>query len=97
MRLVDADALIREFIAGDLYHAGDIEEKIDNTPTVGRWINVKDRMPENRQHVLVFLKESSITLIDWMIHGKWVVTGVHGGTITHWMPLPEPPKEGGVE
>ena len=53
MRLIDADALIKD-IDGDLLD-GIAEaraiEKIDNAPTVSEWISVKDRLPDSN-HVL---------------------------------------------
>lgn len=68
------------------------------------WISVDDRLPENGlKRVLVFLRDSNFTKYigenkidtDRYIDGKWVRWGKH---VTHWMPLPEPPKmKGGAE
>ena len=57
---------------------------------MSEWISVKDRLPEPWVEVLVYRGE------DWTVvscevdtNGKWL----HFFNITHWMPLPEPPKE----
>lgn len=60
------------------------------------WISVKDKLPVRRVNVLVYypgyrggridigcLCSDGWTMEKW---GKW-------GPVTHWMPLPEPPKE----
>lgn len=57
----------------------------------GRWISVKDRLPEEKTRVLVFVPHSSIKIDTDRIVGRiWVRWNGH---ITYWMPLPEPPKE----
>ncbi len=58
------------------------------------WISVKDRLPENDDRVLVYLdSERSYTKIDtdriYYRGGQWVRWG---NDVTHWMPLPTPPK-----
>ena len=58
---------------------------------VNEWISVKDRLPEEKTRVLVFVTHSSIKIDTDRIVGRiWVRWNGH---ITHWMPLPEPPKE----
>ena len=49
---------------------------------MGKWINVKDRLPESAGWYLVFFRGK-----------KWPFDN-HYHKVTHWMPLPEPPKEG---
>lgn len=56
------------------------------------WISVKDRLPETRKRVLVFIKKpANYTSIDTdrIVDDRWVRWGRY---VTHWMPLPEPPK-----
>lgn len=55
---------------------------------MSEWISAKDRLPEYGQKVLVYPSSYFVTLDK---HG-W--TGNNGSMagITHWMPLPEPPK-----
>lgn len=60
------------------------------------WISVKERLPERNQSVLVFAKNEIYALLyerndKWWGEAGWATTEKWG--ITHWMPLPEPPKE----
>ena len=56
------------------------------------WIGVDERLPEEDVRVLVWLKDDvqRYTHIDTdrRLHEIWVRWG---GSVTHWMPLPEPP------
>ena len=63
-----------------------------NGVTVQEWISVKDRLPEEEARVLVYLDSNrnyTKTDTDRLINSKWVRWG---RDVTHWMPLPEPPK-----
>lgn len=98
MRPIDADALIKETTEARcvncdrrkgmkkgkmtfVYEIGDVPcracdvmdmiDALDEAPTVGGWISVKDRMPPNDDTKVM----------------------TYGNPVTHWMPLPEPPKE----
>lgn len=60
------------------------------------WTSVKDRLPEKEHEAYLCSLDSSLFLdsqyIDTRAYcgdGEWYT----GGTVTHWMPLPEPPKE----
>ena len=67
-----------------------------------RWISVEERLPETGQDVLVkFPQNMAVASRDM---GEWVVNSGDGWCTgiclsadekepTHWMPLPEPPKE----
>lgn len=60
--------------------------------TVQEWISVKDRLPEEEARVLVYLDSNrsyTKTDTDRLINSKWVRWD---RDVTHWMPLPEPPK-----
>lgn len=64
---------------------------------MAEWISVKDKLPFGEGCVLVCLNEHGAKMrhgrIDTDqigIHSNWVRWR---GYITHWMPLPEPPKE----
>lgn len=48
------------------------------------WISVKDRLPDRGADVLAFMRNGVETRI---------VACNYGDNVTHWMPLPEPPKE----
>ncbi len=58
------------------------------------WISVKDRLPEKEGTYLTYTENEQIHIDCFCIypnHGtKFFVGG--NGKVTHWMPLPEPPK-----
>lgn len=54
------------------------------------WISVKDEMPDTGVSVLVYGDGSGISLGVYWKWG-WTTTGYYNA-VTHWMPLPEPPK-----
>ncbi len=62
------------------------------------WISVKDRLPELNIKILTWNKErraviQAIYLGENTKARKWACMGGYTGKITHWMPLPGPPKE----
>ena len=63
-----------------------------------QWISVKERLPETYTNVIV-LHENGHTGIEWRYkHSPCYKTANFlfdplYGEVTHWMPLPEPPKE----
>ena len=55
-----------------------------------KWISVHERMPEEGVSVLTYKPYSYFPIsIDSCYNGQFSVTLY---AITHWMPLPEPPK-----
>ena len=68
---------------------------ISNGVTVQEWISVDDRLPENeKEGVLIALRWGEVD-IGWCEDGRWgseFVNEYEDGEVTHWMPLPEPPK-----
>lgn len=67
-------------------------EKVDD----GRWISVKDRLPDVGKIVLAFGKRSATTGMFQGINKRNELWWWKEHTIkyvSHWMPLPEPPKE----
>ena len=76
--------------------------------TKPKWISVKDRLPEVDVQVIVFAvgkydcfigttTHAISTMLDRPSGKRWAVPWQYFDVdyeITHWMPLPEPPKEG---
>ena len=70
-----------------------------------KWISVKERLPEHDQSVLYRLliktKNGQSYKLDYgewdaerkMFYGEYFDYRDEGFTPTHWMPLPEAPKE----
>ena len=100
---IDRWALLEEFSKTKLYKlSGQFERLIRQAPSVdvaevihgewtwkqgvSEWISVKERLPEvgtvlaTDGRIVITAPSSSVT--------------ADGIAITHWMPLPEPPKEG---
>ena len=91
--------LLDRFVYDEWYGNGDIAEKlISNGVTVQEWISVDDRLPENYQWALCFMKDKSFgtfrvfqwNYIDWQWNDgdEWF----DEKDVTHWMPIPEKPK-----
>lgn len=102
MRLIDADRLLQEKRMRFYYHLpnGDVAIPIidiKHAPTVEqpRWIPVSERLPEDGERVLA-ITESGNQFVGF--HTQF--SGWHFEYVihpTHWMPLPEPPKDGDRE
>lgn len=60
-----------------------------------KWISVEERVPENDDDVLI-ITEFGISMGYYDIYRDYWVDYTNGDSniVTHWMPLPEPPKEG---
>ena len=59
------------------------------------WISVKDQLPEPKTLVLSISLREKVPLLTWFNGVCWTYkhSVIKDGYITHWMPLPEPPKE----
>lgn len=69
---------------------------IANGVTIQEWIPVEERLPgQYYKDVLVYDKRDGVQFIAVLTHkGEWLIPHYEGYifNITHWMPLPEPPK-----
>ena len=74
-----------------------IEELADRN--VGKWIPVTERLPSKNGFYLCLYKhkhpggvaiDEGLSIQQWY-NGRWNLDEIY--TVTHWMPLPEPPKE----
>jgi hypothetical protein len=65
---------------------------------VNDWISVNDRLPGELQEVISYSAFDGIFQSIYRSGNfkKNLVVWEHQ-TVTHWMPLPEPPKKGGAE
>lgn len=115
MRLIDADTLKKEWRMGDVCETCDQDTRqcgndycfsrmdvcgmIDDAPTVGSWISVKDRLPEDEGDVIVYgvspRGRKKTAIMNYLAfeadRPRWALDGIW--TVLYWMPLPEPPEE----
>lgn len=104
-RYIDANPIIKFINDGlnekdkekNLGHDGiTILAEIEYAPTVetGKWINAREKQPEDQQEVLVCTRsKNGVRNID---KGYWSIDRyIHRGSaeVTHWMPLPGFPEE----
>ena len=64
---------------------------------VQEWISVKERLPEPWKQVLIYSRHDFCESAFYIgVPGKWRVTWNHkmldADSVTHWMPMPNPPK-----
>ena len=63
---------------------------------MSEWISVKDRLPEEAvmEYIIYATNGIDVRSSVWS-HGHWIDDEGYwlDDYVTHWMPLPEPPKE----
>ena len=67
--------------------------------TVQEWISVKDRLPEESGMYIVTANDGHAQRVSFVLWQKknrmWSLNGARSyWRITHWQPMPQPPKEG---
>ena len=72
---------------------GDIADYlITNGVTVQEWISVKDRLPE-KDEIVIICTDDNFIYAGELIGDTWFLDNDSWTeTVTHWMPLPHPPK-----
>lgn len=61
---------------------------------VPKWISVKERLPEESGKYIVCTRKKAVYCTAFrFFHGKGYFATDSTTHITHWMPMPEPPKE----
>lgn len=60
----------------------------------GGWVSVKERLPAVGETVLIYYRhhDQQSIITARFVNGGFI--GFWDADVTHWMPLPEPPKEG---
>jgi len=100
MRLIDADALIREICRDQCerkYEDCDgmcqMVAYVENTPTIGDWISVEERLPERGTRCLIYAAQGKAHYTSIAnFNGYFGLSGRRAyWKVTHWMPIPEPP------
>lgn len=85
---------ICEFATKEAHDKAFLEEleHLHNGVTQQKWIPVTERLPSEKGTYLIFTDRGGILMAHW--YGKSWGGGYAVQHITHWMPLPLPPKEG---
>ena len=85
---------------------GYINNAFEDVQPVNQWISCKDKMPEDNTLVLfVYVSENGVKSVHYGYHqtlkglgSSWAKPSggwhYYDDDITHWQPLPEPPKDG---
>ena len=95
--------LLTEFYGCDPMYYGDdalaiAQYLVDRGVTVPQWISVKDRLPEAGGYVVCIAKRNPFSRFMPMVaridRNGWVnpITEQYILEVTHWMPIPRPPK-----
>lgn len=103
--LISRKALLAEYDRVHVGPPGGARKLIEDAPAVREWIPVSERLPEGEELVLILCKNGARFVgycgkqyADY--ERRWrIKTALNStkllnlGRVTHWMPLPEPPKE----
>ena len=70
---------------------------LDSGVTVKEWVNVKDRLPEESGMYIVTANDGHaqrVSFVQWQKKNRmWNLTGARSyWRVSHWQPLPQPPK-----
>ena len=95
--LISRKALLAEYDRVHIGPPGGARKLIEDAPAVQRWIPVSERLPKVRQRILVYCESKTIEMHvtactymgGYLGHEQF---SRHVRNVTHWMPLPEPPK-----
>ena len=73
------------------FRAADAIEELQSQ--LPRWIPVSERLPEEKENVLCLCRGNLVRIL-YFGGEVWVGFGAYiKSFVTHWMPIPEPPKE----
>ncbi len=92
--------MARKIEAVDMAIAALKEQDVPDINVGNKWISVSEKLPEYGRKVLVTdVRDGFVSTSELFARGKvdwWECEDtmrLQVGEITHWMPLPEPPKE----
>lgn len=78
-----------------------LREAAELLKAIPEWISVNDRLPEANERVLAtdgeyigeaYMQANTEFMRDFGVYAAtWIL--IYGTNVTHWMPLPEPPKK----
>jgi len=96
-----ADAIEELSNAGSIYgKAWTLGYDAGRDENMPRWISVTERLPEHLTSVIVHRKDGGIFIWEYFDTSPtdecWIDDSMNVYSfydVTHWMPLPEPPKE----
>ena len=61
------------------------------------WISVEDKLPKDGEYVLICNRRGLMTTSLYE-NKEWIISETYlAVNVTHWLPLPQPPKKGGEE
>ena len=95
--LIDKEALLDECL--NHYEVGNIEQNctmdwvcktVRNFPAASPWHRVEEPPKENGRYLVSW--EGAVTTDEYK-NGVWLYASMFNLRVTHWIPLPEPPKE----
>ena len=92
---------LKEAICYTPYRYGEaFEMAIEALEHQPEWISVKDRLPPDNKYILTYTPNLAVSIItqEYVTYygeddDEWNEYWSMRGNVTHWMPLPEPPKE----
>lgn len=99
-QLEDENRHLRGASIGALITSGaEMAQQIDQMKEqIPRWISVEERLPEPKEDVALYIRcgDASFIRTGWRRgNGQFICPSdsLSGYEVTHWVPLPEPPKE----
>ena len=64
-----------------------------DTNVGSKWVPVSERLPDWKDGKVLICTRYGISVAERTVNGRWQGQHATPKLITHWMPLPEPPKE----
>ena len=99
--VIDAlDTIESEVADGEGFRYAKWREYFENLPSAQseqQWIPCGERLPREYTRVIGYMAWKAMTAIEYQ-HGRWYsidhLEPLPDEAVSHWMPLPKPPKEG---